>query len=108
MQAFYCCYSTGEQVSARTPVPISPDESIALAQRILLEKDDFLGFIDEADQTVQMVLEVNGGILLDVPVPAQSGSYVKVIAHAALEDFIRNLPTDFTQLEMADFAFAKW
>lgn len=108
MQAFYCCYSTEEQVPANAPVPVTRDESVALAQRVLLGRDDFLGFVDNADRTVQMILEVNGGVVLDVPVPDLSGSYTKVIAREALADFIRHLPTDFSQLEMGDFAFAKW
>lgn len=108
MQAFYCCYATGKQVPAQTPLTIPSDEYLSLAQRVLQKKGDFLGFIDAQDRTIQMMLEVNGGIVLDVPVPAQEGSYVKVIARDALDDFLLQLPTNFSELVIEDFAFAKW
>lgn len=108
MQAFYCCYTTGEQAPTQTPIAIQSDEYLSLAQRVLLQKEDFLGFIDAQDHTVQMMLEVNGGVVLDVPVPEQGGSYVKVIARDALDDFLLQLPLNFSELVMDDFAFAKW
>lgn len=106
-QAFYCCHQTNEYVSPEDACEMD----LALAQERALDflqgADDFFGLIDESGTTLQFATS-GGSIWMEIPVPAERGSYGKHISLAEVGPLIAALPAYINLNDFAEMQFQPW
>jgi hypothetical protein len=109
LRLFYCihserpCKDTPEQKSA------SRDDALLLARRALATKDDFVGFTDPHDTTLQFYVEDTDSILVDMPVPKMKGSYATHLNRAQALKLIADLSSPLSRYRSdLKLKFAKW
>lgn len=75
LRLFYCIHAKGSCDDPNDAFAASPREIATVAPKALATKDDFVGFVDLDETTLQFYVEANDVILIDMPVPALKGSY---------------------------------
>ena len=108
MQSFYSCQSTGDHVPSSDPIVLDKDTAIGVAQQVLREPNDFIGFIDSSGTTIQFYCDESGEIWVEIPNPDEHGSYGKHISRNEVELFIKELPETFTNESIPDGKFEAW
>ncbi len=105
IRVFYHIHK-GPCVDADQAVPLPLAAIVALAGDVASHDENFIGFIDAADTTLQIAPQGNGRFHIEMPVPARRGSlammadratYDAVIAElqAPLAVYAQTLPLDF-------------
>ena len=72
---FYCIHAERSCKETTGPAPVRSGNAMAVARRALPTKDDFIGFTDAHDTTLQFYAEARDSILVDMPDPKLQGSY---------------------------------
>src|SRR5436305_11770061 len=72
---FYCIHAERSCKETTEPAPVRSGNAMAVARRALPTKDDFIGFTDAQDTTLQFYAEGRDSILVDMPDPKLKGSY---------------------------------
>jgi hypothetical protein len=75
LRLYYCIRAEQDCVAPSAPVPTETKMSMAIAGRALATKDDFVGFTDKDETTLQFYVEGPDSILVDMPEPEKKGSY---------------------------------
>jgi hypothetical protein len=75
LQLFYCIHSEHNCVSPSAAVPSSPAKALAVAERALSTEDDFVGFTDVHETTLQFYVDGADSVWVDMPMPERKGSY---------------------------------
>jgi hypothetical protein len=75
LQLFYCIHSEHNCVSPSAAVPSNHAEALAVAEKALSSKDDFVGFTDVHETTLQFYVDGADSVWVDMPVPERKGSY---------------------------------
>jgi hypothetical protein len=75
LQLFYCIHSEHNCVSPSAPVPSDHAKALAVAEKALSSKDDFVGFIDADETTLQFLVDGADSVWVDIPAPELKGSY---------------------------------
>ncbi len=108
MNSFYNCRSSGDEVLSSSPVTFDKDTAISVAQQILREPKDFIGFTDFYGTTIQFHFDESGEIWVEIPFPQKGGSYGKHISLYDVENFIKELPETFTKECIPNGRFEAW
>jgi hypothetical protein len=108
INVFYCCHATGEEVPSSRPIPIDRDQAIDIAKAMLKAPKDFVGFTDKNDSTLQFVVEEAGSVWMEVPAPAERGSFGKSIAMHELDSVIGSMPMEFGVGCVPGMEFRPW
>ena len=108
LKVFYCCYSTGDDVSGAEARTIDRESALGIAQSMLQEPRDYVGFVDASDTTLQFMVEDSGLIWMEVPVPEEGGSYGKTVSLNEAESVIASLPAAFNKNCVAGLKFQRW
>jgi len=106
---FYCVHA--ERSCKETPrdVPVSGDNAMDVARRALVAKDDFVGFTDAHDTTLQFYVEAPDSILVDMPIPRMKGSYSAHIDRARALKLIARLSPPLSRYRTTlKLKFARW
>ncbi len=92
LQYFYCIHGEKPCEETTAPVLVASGNATAVAKRALSTPENFVGFVDASETTLQFFVEADDSILVDMPVPDKQGSYsthldrahaLKLIAHLA-------------------------
>ena len=75
LQLFYCIHSEQNCVSPSAAVPFNHAKALAVAEKALSSKDDFVGFTDVHETTLQFYVDGADSVWVDMPVPERKGSY---------------------------------
>jgi hypothetical protein len=75
LQMFYCIHSEHDCVSPSAAVPSNHAKALAVAEKAFSSKDDFVGFTDVHETTLQFYVEEVDSVWVDMPVPERKGSY---------------------------------
>ena len=75
MQLFYCIHSEHNCVDPSAAVPTGRAKALAIAEKALSSKDDFVGFTDVHETTLQFYVDGADSVWVDMPVPERKGSY---------------------------------
>jgi len=105
---FYTCYGTDDSVDSNAPYVTDRDTMISMAQQILREDGDFFGITDDNEVTLQFMVENGNKIWMEIPSPADGGSYGKQINASDLEAALLSIDQPFEPDKMAEFTFQKW
>ena len=108
LKAFYCCYSTDDWIDAPDARVIDGDSALAIAQRVLREPMDFIGFVDENGVTLQFFIEDSGLVWIEVPIPEDEGSYGKTVTLREANSVIESLPSAFGKDCLPGLDYEAW
>ena len=75
LQLFYCIHSEHNCVDPSAAIPSNNENALAVAEKALSSKDDFVGFTDVHETTLQFYVDGADSIWVDMPVPERKGSY---------------------------------
>ena len=75
LQLFYCIHSERNCVDPSAAIPSNRAKALAVAEKALSSKDDFVGFTDVHETTLQFYVDGADSIWVDMPVPERKGSY---------------------------------
>ena len=87
---------------------IDRGSALGIAQSMLREPRDYVGFVDASDTTLQFMVEESGLIWMEVPVPHEGGSYGKTVTRSEAESVIASLPRAFGKDCVAGLKFQRW
>jgi hypothetical protein len=109
LQLFYCIHSEHNCVSPSAPVPAEHAMALAIAEKALSSKDDFVGFIDADETTLQFLVDGTDSVWVDLPAPELKGSYgVHTNRVRALQIISRLSPPLSRYRAELKLEFAKW
>lgn len=109
LRFFYCIHAEHPCKETAAEVPVASGNAMAVAKRVLSTKDDFLGFVDAEEITLQFYVEEVDSILVDMPVPEKKGSYSAHLDRAqALKLITRLAPPLARYRSKLKLTFAKW
>ena len=108
VKSFYSCQSTDDEVKSSDPVVLDRDTAIDVAQQVLREPRDFIGFIDEKGNTIQFYYDESGEILVEHPDSSKAGSYGKCILLSDVENVVKSLPEYFSKECISGLKFKAW
>lgn len=108
IRAFYCCSSRGDDVLSSDPVSVELHYAIQLAKHTLREPRDFIGFIDSDGVTLQFMYEESGSVWVEVPMPAEKGSYGKSISLHDVTSVVAAMPEKFDKECLPGLEFQSW
>ena len=75
LQLFYCIHSERNCVDPSAAIPSNRAKALAVAEKALSSKDDFVGFTDVHETTLQFYVDGADSVWVDMPVPERKGSY---------------------------------
>ena len=108
-RVFYCVYQADDCISGDTPVALDRDATLALVERVLAREDNFIGFVDEADTTLQFYVDEAGKIWVEIPDVAERGSHGRHIDPTAVRSTIGDLSTPLSKYrERLGLEFRAW
>jgi hypothetical protein len=109
LRLFYCIHSERPCKETTQPISVSRGDALSLARKAPLAKDDFVGFIDAHDTTLQFYVERTDSILVDMPMPQLKGSYATHLNRAQALKHIAALSSPFSRYRSElKLKFAKW
>ena len=109
LRLFYCIHSERPCKETTQPISVSRGDALLFARRALLAKDDFVGFIDHQDTTLQFYVEHIDSILVDMPMPELKGSYATRLNRAQALKLIAGLSSPLSRYRSdLKLKFAKW
>ena len=109
LRLFYCVHTEQVCVNPDDAAPTSPAKTAAIAKKALSTQEDFVGFIDAGDTTLQFFVESPDSILVDIPNPASKGSYqTHVTRTKALQIIERLSPPLLRYRSTLKLEFVRW
>jgi len=106
---FYCIHAEQSCKVTAGEVPVKNGNASLVARRVLSTKDDFVGFVDARQTTLQFFVEDIDSILVDMPFPKQKGSFSTHMNRAQALSLIGRLSPPLaryrTELKLE---FGKW
>ncbi len=109
LRLYYCIHSERPCKDTAEQVPVSRGDALLLAKRALSTKDDFVGFTDPHQTTLQFYVEDTDSILVDMPKPQLRGSYATHLNRAQALKLIASLSSPLSRYRSdLKLTFAKW
>lgn len=109
---FYCFYgedTDDAEVSSQQPIPLGDPKLLHSLLSRAITDGDFLGLIDRDGTALQRMYEEDEDrYWLEIPVPAQGGSYGKHYRLDRLREILSNLPPRFDVTAFPDLRFESW
>ncbi len=106
---FYCIHAERSCKETTGPAPVRAGNAMAVARRALPTKDDFIGFTDAHDTTLQFYAEGRDSILVDMPDPKLQGSYTTHMTRDQALKLIDKLSPPLARYRSdLKLKFAKW
>lgn len=72
-RVFYRDYANAVSISSAQPEPLAAERVAALAERLLVDADNFLGIVDASDTILQCYLIDDARVTLELVYPEASG-----------------------------------
>jgi hypothetical protein len=109
LRLFYCIHAEGTCMDPSAPVRLDATKALAIARKALAAKDDYVGFVDADETTLQFYVESPDSVLIDMPVPEKKGSFgVRTSRAEALKIVGRLSPPLSRYRSELKMEFAKW
>ncbi len=108
-RVFYLFARTGESVSSASAVEMSAKDIREQLLPRLHSEDDFIGLIDAADNTLQVLCEpLPDRYWVELPLDAARASYGRYVSLAELSDLILGLPQVFDRSVIPGLEYRPW
>ncbi|MFB1489681.1 MULTISPECIES: hypothetical protein [unclassified Thiocapsa] len=108
-RVFYLFERSGESVSSASGLEVSSREIREQLLPRLRHADDYIGIIDHADNTLQILREV-GSIRywVELPIDAARASYGRHMDFDEVDQLIRELPSVFDREAIPGLEYRPW
>lgn len=106
-KAFYSCNSTEERVDSADAYDIDLKWAANIVVDILRDEGDFFGLTDGAGTTLQFMRE-SESVWMEIPSPADRGSYGAHIAITDVRPTIVALPDLLDPKQLTNLDFQAW
>jgi hypothetical protein len=108
-RVFYLFARTGESVSSGSAVEMSARDICEQILPRLQTQDDFIGLIDAADNTLQVLCEATPGrYWIELPMDAARASYGRQVDFSELSTLIGSLPQVFDRADIPGLEYRPW
>ena len=108
-RVFYLFARTGESVSSGSAVEMSAKDIREQILPRLHTEDDFIGLIDAADNTLQVLCETTPGrYWIELPMDAARASYGRHVGFSELSELIGSLPQVFDRADIPGLEYRPW
>ena len=108
-RVFYLFARTGESVSSSSAVEMSVKDIREQILPRLHTEDDFIGLIDAADNTLQVLCESTPGrYWIELPMDAARASYGRQVGFSELSELIGSLPQVFDRSQIPGLEYRPW
>ncbi len=98
LQVFYRDYANEVTISSARPEPLQANRMVALAERLLVSADNFLGVVDRHDVILQCyVADDPGDVTLELVYPEASGCLRLTLPRERAFDCLDRLPEQFDE-----------
>ncbi|MBI4951151.1 MAG: hypothetical protein HY908_03895 [Myxococcales bacterium] len=95
-------------VAGDGPIPMTVEAIVALMDEILVEPGSFVSLTDEAGRMLQLLVDDDGGLVIDFPSPRERGSYGGRIDADAFKTALRTMNGELERDGMGELAFEPW
>lgn len=106
-RVFYCTESTDENVAPKKAVTKSQDELPAMLQAQLIDRQDFLGIIDEGHTTMQFMRGGGQRVWMEIPDPVKQGSFGKHCLLSEAIEIVKSLDGPLNEFK-EQWTFQSW
>ena len=102
---------------AEPPLSVAPEDGLRMEGSYVLREllgrlrtdGDVLGLIDDQDTTLQLLYDAaSASYWVEIPVPAEKGSYGADLTFDGVVDLFRQLPDRFEVANFLEFAFQRF
>ena len=108
-RVFYLFARNGESVSSSSAVEMSVKDIREQILPRLHTEDDFIGLIDDADNTLQVLCESTPGrYWIELPMDAARASYGRQVGFSELSELIGSLPQVFDRADIPGLEYRPW
>lgn len=108
-RVFYLFARTGESVSSASAVDMSAKAIREQLLPRLQTEDDFIGLMDAADNTLQVLCEPTPDrYWVELPIDAARASYGRYVSFAELSALIATLPRVFDRAAIPGLEYRPW
>jgi hypothetical protein len=108
LKLFFTDYCEDKVLAAENARVATKEDILHSMDCVLHMPQNFLGVIDEAGRALQFMVNDDKTIHVDVPSPAERGSYVKVTDLAECLNIIQGIGDVINVAEMRGLAFERW
>ncbi len=109
LRLFYCVHAERSCANPDDAAPATSARTAVIARQALATQEDFVGFIDASDTTLQFFVEGPDSILVDMPNPESKGSYQAHVSRAKALQIIGGLSPPLSRYRsMLKLEFMKW
>jgi hypothetical protein len=109
LQMFFCIHAEHNCVDPSAAVTSNRVKALSVAEKALSSEDDFVGFVDADQTTLQFYVDGTDTILVDMPAPERKGSYqIHTNRAKALQIIGRLSPPLSRYRSELNLEFAKW
>jgi hypothetical protein len=108
-RVFYLFARTGESLSSGSAFEMSARDIREQILHRLHTEDDFIGLIDAADNTLQVLCEPTlGRYWIELPMDAARASYWRQVGFSELSEVIGSLPQVFDRETIPGLEYRLW
>ncbi|HSQ08212.1 MAG TPA: hypothetical protein VLM84_11060 [Chromatiaceae bacterium] len=108
-RVYYLFARTGESISSSSAVEMSVKDIREQILPRLHTEDDFIGLIDAADNTLQVLCEPTPGLYwVELPMDAARASYGRQVGFSELSELIGALPQVFDRSKIPGLEYRPW
>ena len=106
---FYCTYQNDDCVDFDKTISVDKTEIEALLQRVAAVETNFIGFVDPEGTTIQFYVDAINDIWVEIPFPAEQGSYGKHIDENEFTAIVKSLKSPYIiYKESLNLKFRAW
>jgi len=106
---FYCTYQNLTCVEASAAQSVSKSEIAVLIERVVAGQENFIGFVDPDGTTIQFFIDGVDDILVEIPSPAEKGSYGKKIDTSQMQSIVESLEFPYLNyIESLNLVLSLW
>lgn len=106
---FYCIYEDDEEVGGDAPISKTQAEVESLIRRVVNGVDNYIGFVDDEGDTIQVMCEARDHIWIEVPVESEAGSYGKLMVEKDVIGFLLSMNPPFKKyIDILSLSFKPW
>ena len=108
LKIFFADYCEDKILEARDARESSKEDILHSMDCVLHMPRNFLGIIDEDDATLQFMVNDDRTIHVDVPIPAEQGSYSKTAELKECLEIVQNIRERIVMQEIDGLEFELW
>lgn len=95
IKVFYCIYQNKKAVDHDEPISVMGIEIPELIEEVTSMKENFIGFVDKDETSLQFFIDDLDEIWMEIPIPAEKCSYGTYIDRKSMQEIVQNLKAPF-------------